>query len=122
VNVHVTEFELFCIAAVASAIEPARIVEFGTADGRTTLNLARNSPAHCQVVTINLPLEDDAGHVQDTVVGSRFLNTAESSRIVQIWGDTRTVDSVRPTREPVSWCSSTPIIRRKAWLPTASPR
>ena len=89
---NVTEFELFCIAAVASAIEPARIVEFGTADGRTTLNLARNSPAHCQVVTINLPLEDDAGHVQDTAVGSRFLNTVESSRIVQIWGDTRTVD------------------------------
>ena len=89
---NVTEYELFCIAAVARAIAPTLIVEFGTADGRTTLNLARNSPADCRVVTINLPLDQDAGHVQDTEVGSRFLNTAESSRIVQVWGDTRSVD------------------------------
>lgn len=89
---NVTEYELFVIAAVSSAVQPRLIVEFGTADGRTTLNLARNSPADCRIVTINLPLEEDSGHAQETAVGSRFLNTTESTRIVQIWGDTRTVD------------------------------
>jgi predicted O-methyltransferase YrrM len=89
---NVTEFELVAIAAIARAMAPRLIVEFGTADGRTTLNLARNSPPDCRVVTINLPLDEDSGHAQETAVGSRFLGTAESTRIVQVWGNTRSVD------------------------------
>ncbi len=89
---NVTEYELVAIAAIARAIAPKLIVEFGTADGRTTLNLARNSPSDCRVVTINLPLDEDSGHAQETAVGSRFLDTVESERIVQVWGNTRSVD------------------------------
>jgi len=95
---NVTEYELFVIAAMARMIAPTLIVEFGTADGRTTLNLARNSPPDCHVVTINLPLEQDSGHVQETAVGARFLNTSDSTRIVQVWGNTRSVDLSRYER------------------------
>ena len=118
---NVTEFELVAIAAIARQIAPRLIVEFGTADGRTTLNLARNSPPDCRVVTINLPLDEDSGHAQDTAVGSRFLGTEEATRIVQVWV-TPDQSTCHATSGVASWSSSTPITRKRVWWPTVSPR
>lgn len=47
--------ELMILAHVVDLLRPARIVEFGTAEGRTTLNLALHAPADGQVVTLNHP-------------------------------------------------------------------
>lgn len=92
---NVTEYELFVLAAITAATEPEVIFEFGTADGRTTLNLARNSPGQARVFTINLPLQDDPGHSQDVPVGQRFRETAAAKKITQLWGNTRDFDFSR---------------------------
>lgn len=89
---NVTELELMAIAALTRQVQALKIFELGTADGRTTLNLAANLTPNGQVYTINLPLEEDRGHHQDIPVGYRFQNAPEASQIVQLWGNTRTFD------------------------------
>jgi predicted O-methyltransferase YrrM len=89
---NVAEAELFAVAALASRLRAMVAFEFGTADGRTTRNLAANLPPSGRVYTLNLPLERDPTHHQDTPVGSRFLRTEEAERIIQLWGDSREFD------------------------------
>jgi predicted O-methyltransferase YrrM len=55
-NGNVRVSELAVLAALAADREPGDgIFEIGTFDGRTSLNLAINSPDQCQVYTLDLP-------------------------------------------------------------------
>lgn len=54
--------ELAILAAIARSLQPKRIVEIGTAEGRTTLNLALNSPRDAEIITLDLPLELTGKH------------------------------------------------------------
>ncbi len=48
--------ELAVLMSAAAATESgAEIIEIGTYDGRTTVNLAINAPAHLQIFTLDLP-------------------------------------------------------------------
>lgn len=49
--------ELAVLAIIVRSLQPKRIVEIGTAEGRTTLNLALNSPPDSEVITFDLPPE-----------------------------------------------------------------
>ena len=49
--------ELAILTAIVRSLQPKRIVEIGTAEGRTTLNLALNSPQDAEIITFDLPLE-----------------------------------------------------------------
>lgn len=89
-NVSVTE--LLALAALTNQLDAQTIFEFGTADGRTTLNFAANIKPSGQVYTINLPLEQGNESRQDFAIGSCFKNRSESNRIKQLWGDTKTFD------------------------------
>ncbi len=97
-----TPFELYCLCAIAELAQPRTIFEFGTFDGSTTLALARSAP-DARVYTLDLPTSDDAPGAQTRVVseaerraaggvGSTFAGTPEASRVVQLWGDSRTFD------------------------------
>lgn len=88
----VTELELLALAALTSFLRPRVVFEIGTADGRTTRNLAANVGAAGRVYTINLPLEEDSTHRQAVPVGFRFQGRIEAGRIVQFWGDSREFD------------------------------
>ncbi len=89
---NVTETELLVIAALALELGARTAFEIGTADGRTTLNVANNMPDGSTVFTLNLPLDQDPGHSQDVPVGSHFLDKETPARIQQLWGDSKTFD------------------------------
>src|SRR5439155_23717314 len=53
-DVNLAELAVLASAAAATRVGE-EIIEIGTFDGRTTLNLAVNSPAHLRVFTLDLP-------------------------------------------------------------------
>ena len=59
--------ELAIVSAIAAATHPRMVFEFGTLNGRTTLNLALNTADDCDIYTLDLPeerrAEFDAGLV-----------------------------------------------------------
>ena len=93
--------ELVILSTICMYSKPARLFEFGTYDGLTTLHMAMNSPAEAQVFTIDLdqndPLRfketDDTFYTQGVVVGQIFHEHAEKSKIEQIFGNTLDFDS-----------------------------
>jgi predicted O-methyltransferase YrrM len=87
---NVTETELLALAAITSHMQAHAVFEFGTADGRTTRNLAANVEPSGRVYTLNIPLDQDRTHKQTVPIGDRFLGSQEADRITQLWGDSRT--------------------------------
>jgi len=74
------------LAAICSLIQhhrPDRLMEIGTLDGRTTLNMAANSAPSAQVYTLDLPGQPS---------GACFLGKALSAKITQLHGDSTTFD------------------------------
>jgi predicted O-methyltransferase YrrM len=80
-----------------------RVLEIGTFDGRTALNLAANMPETGRILTLNLP-EDQLGltahemadgeldYVRHPETGCRFTNTPYSKMITQLLGDSASFD------------------------------
>lgn len=100
-NVSLTE--LTVIAAICARYRPATIFEFGTLDGRTTLNLAENSPPDSRIFTLDLPVSqiDATAHslaageeafVRKAASGARFVGSPHAARIAQLYGDSATFD------------------------------
>lgn len=89
---NVSDHELLTLALLAACTRARCVFEFGTADGRTTLNLALNGHPGGMVYTINLPLDEDPGHRQSAPVGAAFQDTEVSHRVVQLWGDSASFD------------------------------
>jgi len=103
VDGNVSELELIGICRIVRAMRPQVVFEFGTFDGRTTLNLAANAPEDARVHTLDLPRADlsalssrievaERRYVDKDVSGARFLGTPFASRIVQHFGDSATFD------------------------------
>jgi hypothetical protein len=99
--------ELGVLAQAAAAISAGSIVvEIGTFDGRTTLNLGVNAPAETPVFTLDLPPADVAAYalapgerqyVDKPRPGARFRAAAPpwdaaARRITQLAGDSATFD------------------------------
>ncbi|HJT90694.1 MAG TPA: class I SAM-dependent methyltransferase [Mycobacterium sp.] len=97
--------ELALMAIVTKALEPAHVFEIGTFRGRTALNFALNSPAGCQIFTLDLPKEAlveetvaahanraDATLIEARRVGLDYDGKDVSSKITQLYGDSRTFD------------------------------
>lgn len=96
--------ELGILAKAAADVESGtEIIEIGTFDGRTALNLALNSPPDCKIFTLDLPpdsptlykLDPSERPYVDKVPGVRFKNDSGSrrlyaGRIVQLFGDSAT--------------------------------
>ena len=74
------------LAAICSLIQhhrPDRLMEIGTLDGRTTLNIAANSAPSAQIYTLDLPGQPS---------GACFLGKALSDKITQLYGDSTQFD------------------------------
>jgi predicted O-methyltransferase YrrM len=100
---NVTLEELVVLIAAVAQRKPERLFEFGTFDGRSTLNLAATAGPEAEVYTLDLPqthLADarfvidsrEAKYVQKSVSGFRFANTPEARKITQLLGDSATFD------------------------------
>jgi predicted O-methyltransferase YrrM len=99
--------ELALLAKAAAAVPPSQeIIEIGTFDGRTTLNLAVNSAPDVRIVTLDLPKDyvpkfpmniGEYKLANKPVSGARYRNcnaawSDDASRIVQLLGDSATFD------------------------------
>ncbi len=100
-NVSLTE--LTVLAAICAARRPAAIFEIGTFDGRTTLNLAENSPPDARIYTLDLPAAQigatahalaagEDAFVRKRESGARFASSPHASRITQLYGDSAQFD------------------------------
>jgi predicted O-methyltransferase YrrM len=103
-NVSIEELCKICL--IISWLKPKRILELGTYNGMTTLQMALNAPRDCVTYTLDLAPEQAASlklgaldelvakHFKErfnTEVGSYFAGRDDIS-IVQLWGDTATFD------------------------------
>lgn len=89
-------YETLCLAALVRAARPRSLFEFGTLDGRTTLQLAANAPG-ATVYTLELPhgewdrLPDMSPDERELAAlaraGDYFRHSAHTGRIVQLWGN-----------------------------------
>ena len=100
VDGNVTLTELVVLASLAQKYRPRVIFEIGTFDGRTTINLAANSP-EATVHTLDLPpghatqmavKPGDDTYINKPASGARYRGTDCESRIVQHYGDSATFD------------------------------
>jgi Methyltransferase domain len=99
---HLNEIELKTICHLVKFINPAKVFEIGTFEGRTTLNIALNTAANAQIYSLDLPvalvnqtkfaLEPDEVKYVRADAGKRFKNEAISSKITQLSGDSATFD------------------------------
>ncbi|HEY8165439.1 MAG TPA: class I SAM-dependent methyltransferase [Gemmatimonadaceae bacterium] len=103
VDGNVTDRELIAICRLVRQQRPQAMFEFGTFDGRTTLNMAANAPNESRVYTLDLPPQDvpesripldqqELRYASKPESGSRFKGTEVETRIVQLYGDSGRFD------------------------------
>jgi predicted O-methyltransferase YrrM len=104
-NVRLSELGILATAAAECPAE-SRLFEIGTFDGRSTLNLALNSPPDCKVFTLDLPREVETKFavakgekhmIQKAQSGTRYLRYTAPfpllvSKITQLFGDSANFD------------------------------
>lgn len=102
-NGNVSERELIVINGIVRSTRPRRLFEFGTFDGRTTLNLAANAPEGARVLTLDLPRSQRTAtaweldphelvYVEKSESGQRYRGTDLEGAIVQLYGDSGSFD------------------------------
>jgi hypothetical protein len=87
-DLSVMPHELMILAHVVSFLRPKRVVEFGTAEGRTTLNLALHLPPDGEVVTLDFPPIPGKNEI-----GYFYWEQPLKSKIKQIFSGVDTWDS-----------------------------
>jgi len=102
-NGNLSPLEILCISAIAAHRKPKRLLEIGTFDGNTTLQLALNTPDDARIQTIDLPpdvagtkepvLDSDLQFIQDEKKTRRkFEESSVSHKVTQIFGDSTNYD------------------------------
>lgn len=103
---NITLEELCIINGIIKKDNPKHIFEFGTFDGRTTINMALNSDDTCIIYTLDLPSQYlsntqfqlcnyDKILANKTTIGERIANSRffkEQSKIRQLYGDSASFD------------------------------
>ena len=100
---NVSLVDLLAIAHIVRRRTPKRLLEIGTFDGRTTLNLAANTSPDARIVTLDLPVvqrsstayavdSTDFEFIDKPVSGSRFVGTDCAAKITQVFGDSASFD------------------------------
>ena len=95
--------EVLVLSAIVRLLEPQRILEIGTYDGNTTLNLAANSPPDARVFTLDLPADwagdfalavpgilDNAA--AGDITGIQFRDSPLREKITQLFDDSARFD------------------------------
>jgi predicted O-methyltransferase YrrM len=88
--------DFFPLMKLAGALDPAVIVELGTAHGNTSANLALNCP-RARIVTVNAPLELMTGSsttysLKREEIGEVFVAAGFAGRITQVFANTLDLD------------------------------
>src|ERR1039457_6271518 len=100
---NVTGLELVLISSFVHRTSPKNCFEIGTFDGRTTLNMALNSPPDGHVFTLDLPVSKidstqlpidswEKAWINKEQSGARFVAHIVSKKITQLYGDSAAFD------------------------------
>jgi predicted O-methyltransferase YrrM len=89
-NISITEMSFIC--SIARSKKPATVLELGTFDGNTTLQIAENCPDETLIFTVDMPRTRDAPGAPEGAARRRFRGSRHEARIHEIFGDTRTLD------------------------------
>ena len=93
--------ELVHLISIAKFTNAKRILEIGTFDGFTALNIASNLPDDAEICTVDLPPDLDeaafravgiSNAVDHSRIGVMFRGEPEEMRIRQCWGDSTKAD------------------------------
>lgn len=101
-NMSITLLELNTIVAIEKFIKARNVLEIGTYDGGTTINLAANLEEAGMVYSLDLP-KDFKGFslnissfndnkIDNTTVGLQYKNTKYENNVKQIYADSGTYD------------------------------
>jgi len=100
--------EALCVVALlCQRLQPRALFEFGTFNGRTTLNLALNTPAEARIYTLDLPspgqtvLPTASGDGQFQLglqSGALWKGSPAAAKIEQVWADSAHFDE-QPYRD-----------------------
>lgn len=98
---NLTVDELAVVAMLCQWLAPHTVFEFGTFNGRTTLNLAANTPDAAKIYTLDLVApgktelkteqEDGVYHLGEKT-GTVFHDSQLQKKIEQLWGDSALFD------------------------------
>ena len=100
---NISLLELIVLNSFIRNMNPNKVFELGTFDGRTSLNMASNCKDDVTIYTLDLPKDkldstalpighDDIGYVDKDASGSKYKGTYEEKKVVQLFGDTATFD------------------------------
>jgi hypothetical protein len=100
---NVSYLEILAISSIVAFYRPAKIFEIGTFDGRTSLNMAANSPVESVVYTLDLPAAEmdstafpvdsfDRNYINKEISGARIAGQSCAPKIVQLSGDSGAFD------------------------------
>jgi predicted O-methyltransferase YrrM len=103
--------EILVLAALARFRNAKNILEIGTFDGNTALNLAANSSADAWVTTVDLPVDWNGDlslnvptcyiNVTDRrKIGRQFRDTTYAKKIKQVYGDSARMDWATTLQPP----------------------
>ncbi len=106
---NVTSFELMAIALLIANHKPKRLLEVGTFDGNTTLQMALNTPPDAMFHTIDLPegeasthlpiLDEDMKYVQDqNKLTRKYEGSTVEHKVIQHFGDSTVYDFANFTK------------------------
>ncbi len=93
--------ELVILAGICRAVHPEAVFEFGTFNGRTTVNFAANTPANGIVYTLDIPPQCQSrlpGVPSEEVyqlgdqVGEFYRGSAYAQKVRQLWSDSAAWD------------------------------
>jgi hypothetical protein len=95
--------EQIVLVRLAETLQPKALFEFGTFDGRTSLNLIAHSPPDAHLYTLDLPVakidqtqlpldQRDRTYIDKPQSGVRFLGTSYASRVTRLYGDSASFD------------------------------
>ena len=95
--------EVMTLCAIEKYLRARNVLEIGTYDGNTTLNLAANLSGEGRVTTVDLPQNWDRKFIYDVPnnhwnvtdrnrIGIQFQGTTYQSRIRQVLGDSAGID------------------------------
>ncbi|MBN2036345.1 MAG: class I SAM-dependent methyltransferase [Chitinispirillaceae bacterium] len=96
-------YEMICFNLIVAHYAPHRVFEIGTFNGRTTLNIAANTPSGTRIFTLDLPFEPgpqtslrqhpwDGKFIATRGNGRYYRESAFRDKITQLNGDSATFD------------------------------
>ena len=95
--------EVLALMSIAAFTKPKKIIEIGTSDGNTTLNLVANAAKGAKITTFDLPEDWSGGfeiHVPEMMknvtdraaVGRQYRNSKYAKQVIQVFGDSAKID------------------------------